>query len=472
MFAKTTPAVGAHGGISMNRTASRRRFVKGASALVTAFMPLVRTVRETHAYSRPMDYNPSGVPFMEMFWDGAYAIVRDIRDTQIGNIVRAMEAAHESKRKGGTIYSNLYYGHYAQYAGSRNRPGQPWVLPHYAALTKEQFASMKPGDFLLTNYADQARREARDRGVFVAGVTNNYMRFYKTPPDGMNPNRMEVSIEDVSTMVIDSQVPWNNGLVATPKIPHFRLCPSSGISQYAVYWACTASLAALIGSKGGNNGAELAGGYLSMTLDRFERIRTDRPKIDRIARKWADLTLYKNARLYVYGRPLAIDGNHPPLNMFANDAVDTASSAMWPRLYDESKVTSRDIVLIGSEYSDHPGDLETARKAKERGAYTVAFCPYATEGDASGPRLFKAVDDALNTYCDERAGVLAVPGYDEKICPLTGLAGNLLLWMLTAQWAEHMLLRGEIPYFWMNHDERGGREYDNAVEPYFMQRGY
>lgn len=455
----------------MEMKTSRRAFWTGSSVLAASLASMMRETSSARAASRPMDANPSGTPFMDRYWDGTFAMVRDIRDTQIGNIVRAMERANSCRRKGGTIYSNLFYGHYAQYAGSRDRPGQPWVLPHHASLTEEQIAAMKPGDFLLTDYADEARRNARDRGVCVVGVTNNYMRFFKTPPDGMNEDRMKISIEDVSTLVIDSQVPWNNGLVVTPKIPRFSLCPASGIAQYAVYWACTASLAALIGSNGANSGADYAQEYLTLMLDRFERIRTDRPKIDRISRKWANLTRDRDARLYVYGRPLAIDG-YPPLSMFSNDAVDTASSAMWARLYDESLVTARDIVLIGSEYSDHPGDLDVARKSREKGAYTVAFCPYSTEGDASGPRLFKAVDDALNTYCDERDGVLTVPGFSGKICPLTGLTGNLVLWMLTAQWAEHMLNRGEIPYFWMNHDERGGREYDDAVEPYFRKRGF
>ena len=102
----------------------------------------------------------------------------------------------------------------------------------------------------------------------------------------------------------------------------------------------------------------------------------------------------------------------------------------------------------------------------------MAFCPYATDGDASGLRLFKEVESALNTYSDESEGVIAVKGFKQKVSPLSGLTGSLVHWMLTAQWADHMARRGEMPYFWQGYHERGGKEYDEAVHPYFLERGY
>jgi hypothetical protein len=90
----------------------------------------------------------------------------------------------------------------------------------------------------------------------------------------------------------------------------------------------------------------------------------------------------------------------------------------------------------------------------------------------SGARLFKEVDAAFHTCCDERAGVIEVDGFPEKVSPLTGLTGNLVHWMLTAQWADHMARRGEMPYFWQGMHETGGMEYDEMVRPYFLKRGY
>ncbi len=415
--------------------------------------------------------------FMDQYYDGIIEIARGIRDTQIGNISKAMEKAYELKRAGGTIRSHVNYGHFAMYAGSRDRPGQPWVLPQTGITpTPEEFAAMKEGDFLITDRIDEGTIGLRDRGVYVVGVTNNYYKFYKTPPGGLRPNRMEVSIEEVSDLVIDSHVPWDNGLVAAPQIPHFKLCPSTGIAQFLVYWACTASLATLIGTKGRGSAAEPAEQYLDMAIERFRMIGTDRPKIDFVAEKWADLVLGEKARLLVYGhnQDVATYGPTQCRNMFVNDAVICASSSMIADTFTEhaDDLKKGDIVLIGAFTSNHPDEINVARYAREKKAYTTAFGPFATDADSSGVRLFKEVDAAFNSYSDESAGVIDAPGFDEKVSPLTGVTGNLIHWMLTAQWTDHMARRGEMPYYWQGYHETGGQEYDEAVLPLFEKRGY
>jgi uncharacterized phosphosugar-binding protein len=172
----------------------------------------------------------------------------------------------------------------------------------------------------------------------------------------------------------------------------------------------------------------------------------------------------------VYGEPFKA-AEDVVGNMFVTDAVGAANGSMIAREY-SSDVRADDIVLIGSVRSNQPQEIEVARSARGKGAFTTAFCPFSTEGDASGKRLFKEVDAAFNTCCDERAGVIPVEGFPEKVSPLTGLAGNLVHWMLTAQWADHMARRGEMPYFWQGMHETGGTEYDAMIRPYFLKRGY
>jgi len=87
-------------------------------------------------------------------------------------------------------------------------------------------------------------------------------------------------------------------------------------------------------------------------------------------------------------------------------------------------------------------------------------------------RLYKEVDVALNTYSDESEGVIAVKGFDKKACPLTGLTGNLILWLLTAQWTDHMARRGEMPYFRWGRCYGGGEYLDTIVIPNTKIRGY
>lgn len=463
----------------METKTSRRRFLTG-SAVLGASASMLASIPESWAIESkdaevPIDFTPQATCFMDQFYEGILAITKGIRDTQTGAIARAMEKAYELKQKGGKIYSHVVYGHYSMFAGSRDIPGQPWVLPQCGITPrKAEFDAMGSGDFLITDEIDQGAIEARKRGLYVVGITNNYFKFSKTPQNGLTPQRMKISIEDISDLVIDSQVPWDNGLVAAPQIPRFKLCPSSGFAQFLVYWACTASLANLIGTKGKGSSSEPAEQYLDMAYDRFRMIGTDRPKIDWVAKKWADLVLERKARLLVYGHPQDVEFYDGARNIFVNDAYICASSSMIADQYEKraNDLRDSDIVLIGGFTSDNPLEIAVARHAREVGAFTVAFCPFGTDGDTSGTRLFKEADVSFNSYSDESAGVIAVKGFKEKVSPLSGLTGNLIHWMLTAQWADHMARRGEMPYFWQGYHEFEGKEYDDLVHPLFLKRGY
>jgi len=456
----------------MPKKISRRNFIAGTSAAVTAAvsLPLASTAKEQWPGFGETVETP-GKPFMDQYYDGITEIVKGIKDTQLDNIANAMQKAYECRSKNGNIYSNVVYGHYSGYAGARDVPGQPNILPQYNPLPKETVDAMKSGDFLLTHVVDENYKKARERGVFVAGITNNYFKFYKTPPEGLREDKMKMSVEEMSDMVIDSYVPWDNGLVAAPQIPRFKLCPSTGISQFAVYWACTASLASLIGSKGKGDPKESAEKYLKLVLDRFALVGTDRPKVDAVAKKMADIVLSRKPKFYVYGEPFTVSDTKTG-NMFISEACGAASGPMICEGYVAENVKEGDIILIGSLRSNSPKEIEVAKTAKSKGAYTVAFCPFATDRDSSGSRLFKEVDDAFNTYSDESSGVLAIPGFKEKVCPISGMTGNLVLWLILAQWTDQMARRGEMPYYWQGFHENGGRDYDNAVRPYFLKRGY
>ena len=457
----------------------RRDFVKNSATGIISIgaASSIEKISEaqTADTSFSTDFKPQKKCFMDQYYEGMLKITKGIRDTQIVNIKKAMEKAYELKSKGGNIYSQVVYGHYPMFAGSKDRPGQPWILPQSGIRPgQEEYDAMKKGDFLITNYTYKPIKEVRDRGVYIVGITNSYCKFYKTPPDALRPNIMETAIEDISDLVIDSQVPWDNGLIDAPQFPHFKLFPSTGFANFLVYWACTASLANLIGTKGKGSGAKPTEKYLDLAYERFQMIGTDRPKIDRVADKWADLVLGKKARLLVYGHPQEVEPYVNRKNMFVNESVAVACGTMIAEPYDNHAQDLRpeDIVLIGAFTSDNADEIRVARHARSVGAYTVAFCSYSTDGDSSGLRLFKEVNDAFNTYSDESAGVINVKGFKEKVSPLTGVTGNLVHWMLTSQWADHMSRRGEMPYFYPPLHEEGGREYREAVSPYFQKRGY
>ncbi len=457
----------------MQKKVTRRGFVAGAAAFGAA-MASAAGAQSKADYAFATNFKAPEKCFMDQYYDGMLEIAQNIRATQVGAMAKAMEKAYELQRKGGKIYSHMLTGHLAMFTGSPDEHGQPGVLPQRSdRKTKEDFAAMKKGDFLLTNGSGAGIEEARKKGVYVVGITNNYIRTAKTP-DGFLRRENTTRIEDICDMVIDSHVPYYNGLVNAPQLPQFRICPSSGNAMALVYWSMTGALANLIGTKGKGSSTEPIEKYLDLALERYLMIGTDRPKVDWVAEKFADLVLAHKARLLVYGHPQQVEPYDGTKNMFVNEAYIVASGTMIAGQYDREASTMKknDILLLGAFTSDNADEIRVARHGKNVGAYTVAFTPYATDDDSSGLRLFKEVDDAFNTYSDESEGVLDIPGFPKKVSPLTGFTGNVVHWLLMAQWTDHMARRGEMPYYWQGYHEAQGQAYDAAVKPLYDQRGY
>ncbi|MCP4131108.1 MAG: hypothetical protein GY754_09020 [bacterium] len=426
------------------------------------------------------------------YYNGIIDIVDYILKEQTGNISKAMEKAYEVKCSGGTIYSHVLLGHFAMFAASPDIPGQPFVLPQRADRNiADDYKTMKAGDFLLTDgpslinpdkftIPQVGPDEARARGVYTVGITNSYARFYKTPLGAYHPVAMLLSIEDISDLVIDSGSPWDCGIISTPEIQEFKIISASGITQFLIYWASTAALCKLIGTKGHDNGVEIAKEYLTIVIESFKKIKNEEfTKIDRVAKKWTQQILkYKNEdvskkpRLLVYGHPQKGRPYEGTTNMFVNDAYKVAGGTMIADIYENYKddLKANDIVLIGAISPGNKDEIEVAKAAKKAGAYTVAFGPFDT--GEPGHKLSDYVDEAINTYSGDGAGVLAVEGFNDKICPVSGLSGDLVLWMLTAQWTYYMVLEKETPCFWQNYQAVGAAEYDKIAYTKYQKRGF
>ncbi|GAB4085986.1 hypothetical protein GCM10028784_26160 [Myceligenerans cantabricum] len=432
----------------------------------------------------------AGTPYTELFSAEIERIGRHIRDTQIPGICEAMKVAYECQSAGGRIFSHVLVGHFAMFAASPGIPGQPSVLPQRADRNiSADYDQMRPGDFLLTNGAslinpdkgtipDVGPDEARARGTYTVGLTCSYARFYKTPVGAFLPVKMTTSIEQICDRVIDSGCTWSCGVISTPAIPEFKIISSSGLSQFLVYWACTAALCQQISTQGADDGAGAARAYLDTALKSFERVREHEFElIDRVARAWTDRILLfaesaEHPRLLVYGHPQAGKPYEGTQNMFVNEAYETASGSMIMQPYDLYKTQLRpeDIVLIGAISPDDGDEIQVARYARQIGAMVVAFGPFDEHGGAGSLR--DHVDVAISTHSGDGAGVLDIPGFDGPVCPVSGLSGNLVLWLLTAQWTYHMVERNQTPHFWQNYWEVGANEYDDRALASFLERGY
>ena len=401
--------------------------------------------------------------FFDDYYEGAMKILAGLRDTQTETIEREMRTAYERARKGGTLYSQITAGHFPTDETALTRTGQPGVFAFLERGAKDDvYDRLKPNDMIITNTINLGNIKAMKRGIRVVGVTVNYYPFAQTPPGEGYQIEYEgklIRIEDASSVVIDSQTPWYNGLVRARQNPDFPIIPGGGIAQGAVYWMAAAELAALKATKGkGPLGA--ARFYIDTCIDRAQIVRQDRPKFASVAAHIADLVI-KGAKWWVAGAKALIA-----------DASSVANGPMVTRPYLADKVKKDDIVLIATCDSNNPEDLAVARDSRAKEAFVAAIAPFSTEADASGPRLYKEVDVAFNTYSPDAWGVVPVKGLERKVCPTTGVIGDLALWLLVAEWTDVMTVRDLFPYFWKGLFMKNGTEYNNKTRPLFEARGW
>jgi len=447
-------------GNNMFGSKSRRKFVTSSlTGVVSASLGASLSSDKAHALDDKVK------PFWEQYYSGATNILTGLRDTQLPLIEREMKTAFERSKKGGTIYSQITSGHFPTPETALDRIGQPGVLAFLERNANEEvYSKLDPNDMVITNTININNIAAMKRGIRVVAVTVNYYPFAQTPPEEGYQIEHEgkiLRIEDTAHVTVDSQMPWYNGLIRAPQNPDFAVIPGGGLAQAAVYWMAAAEYAGVKTAKGKSPDNGWASYYIDKCIERTAMVGKDRPKFEAVANDLASLII-NGAKWWVFGANRAL----------VSDACGVANGPMVTRPYNADLVKKGDIVLIGAYSSNHPDEIAVARESRNKGAYVVAITPFSTDGDASGTRLYKEADAAFNSYSPESWGVVPVKGIDRKVCPTTGVIGDLILWLIVAEWADVMAKRDAFPYFWKGFFMKNGRGFNNKVRPYFELRGW
>lgn len=398
------------------------------------------------------------IAFGEEYYQNAIEILRAIGDDAA--LVEVARRAVEALRHGHKVYANISIGHMPIYELDDKREGNPltFVSPQSGSFIPEELEALGEGDVLLTCQTNAAMRQARDRGAYVVSFTTPYRPNGKTPPDKLNSNQDNLLPEDVASRVIDSHVSWEHGLVHIPQVPEMAVFPGSTIGGCAIHWMLTAEVGHALATDSvpdGRSGRH----YIDTLLERLAAFRTqDRTFIDELAETIAK-RIIGGGRYFVRSR---------------NEGVQSEASSVAQGLKLCNTLEQRpkdqggdqDTFLIAAVLPDEPQELAWADAARANGNFVVGIGPVASPG------LRQRCDVYFENRCDEPAGVVAIPGRDEPVCPASGLVNLIIMYVFTAQFTDEMCRRGVVPYFWMGYHWIGGGDYNDVIEPFFLERGY
>ena len=395
------------------------------------------------------------IAFGEEYYQNAAKLLRDIRE-DADVIAEVSDVAVEALRQGNKVYANIVIGHMPGYELVNEREGNPALFEFCPGDggDPEHYEAMKAGDVLFTNFVGEPVKEARDKGVYVVVVTTCYVNNRNVPPGKVLPNPNDWMPEDVATRVMDSHIPWQQGLVHVPEIPEFEVCPGSANGTNTIHWMITAEVAYALAAGQKPNGDQ-GRAYVDLLLSRLETIHAeDMARIGDVAVEVAK-RIIGGGHYYVRSRNQGVQ----------SEASGVAQGPMMTNAFPVRPDGERDVFLIAAVSPDDPQELTWAEEAKANGSYLIGI------GPSTCRKLREHCDVFFDDRCDESAGVIEIPGRAEKVCPATGTLNNVIMWMLTAQFVDEMCRRGAVPYFWMGFF-RDGLDYNNVMRPFCLERGY
>ena len=394
------------------------------------------------------------IAFGEEYYQNAVKMLREIHaDAHL--IAAVASRCAEALRSGHKAYANLSIGHMPPYELDGEREGNPAQLESY---TGGQVDTMEEGDVLLTVMVNNSVRQARDRGVYVVVFTTPYINNRNTPPDVVKPNENDWMPEDVATLVVDTHIPWEHGLVHVPQIPEMAVCPGSSIGGCAIHWMISAEVAQALATDALPDGS-CGRRYLDILLERLEKFHArELAQVNEVA-AIIGKRIIGGGRYFVRSRNKGVE----------LDAYTVAQGLMLCNTLEQRDGDAggkEDTLLIAAVSADDPQELEWADEGRARGNYIVGIGPPGGEG------LRQRCDVYFENLCAEEAGVVDIAGGTEKVCPASGILNLAFMYMITAQFVDEMCRRGAVPYFWMGIHRLAGGDYNKVMEPFFRERGY
>lgn len=177
--------------------------------------------------------------------------------------------------------------------------------------------------------------------------------------------------------------------------------------------------------------------------------------------------------------PLRFGGTLDNHNLRRGPPVGTdeaAERALLDWVFAGQTLRPGDVLVISSVSGTSMRVVELAHQARARGLTVVALTApaYAARLEprhSSGLRLHEVADLVLDDQADYGDAMLEVDGLDQRICPISGVAGAVLMWALTAGIVERLLARGITPSVFPSVNLPDGPEQVRRVEDRYRAEG-
>lgn len=441
----------------------------------------------------------------ESYRDIVIDMLGTIRRTQSSKLLESAHVIARTVETGGVCWFSWDMGHSILADIFPGRPGVPKIFT--PGFDERKAGS---GDLLLMSIWDGL--QAIITGVGFDGAT-----------EALPPMTHE-GVERSNAFVIGAPAPWGLDAAGSEKVvyegakhrvrPHADIWidtgittlgavvdvpgmgapigPASGILGMVTFWMMVADASRILSRDGKSlpvqgsgpilatdaprekTTAPLMGRWFDTALNRMEMIGAEQGAIREAASRAVDSVL-AGGKVWCYSRDKS---------MLAFEATTRRGGLALTRgVYDDKGTLSvfgapfpgkaGDTVVMGIVEPDDPVDLRHLDTFRSLDMTIVSIGPSTRGGEHPGNRNVPDGSDIhLGIMCDAD-GLFALPGFERKICPVSGVLVNMLFWSLCLDIAEEIMNRtGDVPGVYLTGAVEGGMEHLYRVNALYELRGY
>ncbi|MBN1292663.1 MAG: hypothetical protein JXB48_12555 [Candidatus Latescibacteria bacterium] len=419
---------------------------------------------------------PAGLQYQKNVLD----MLTRVRENQSENLLESAYAIARTLRKGRSFWLNWDQGHSTNAEMFPERCGMPLFCKHGYNIKEA-----KDGDALMINrilskdgYDDLAKKD-----ILVIGGPSPWSGDnigYENIRDDIRP----LQNRPFSDIWIETNITCLGAIMQIPGMPA-PIGPISGPVYMTILWMILADACRVLSIEG--KSFEVDGDEPKLSGDRVNWINTADPLLDNfldIVRREMELigaelgnirqiakmavdTLLDGGTVYYYSRYRY---------SFATEATGRRGGFAFAKGLDDENIagTSKDCVIMGTYKPDDEADLKNLDKFRANGMRIASLGPITRNFQIpEGRTVHKETDVHVGRMMDTY-GVYAIPGFDKKVCPTSGIIMFTINWAISMEIIEMIRQRtgGNVPGVNFSGALKWGSEFNSRVRSMATDRGY
>lgn len=396
-----------------------------------------------------------------------------IRENQSENLLEASYAIARTIQNGGRCWAFWDAGHTTSDL-MPGRNGEPEIF-----TWGNKWTSSNDGDLLLarTYRSESMYEEIKRKNIFLIGGPGPSSGDAKMPEYLVEEAR-KYQMRSYADIWIETNATSFGGVIFIPGMPA-PIGPITGVVGPVTLWMMIADACRILARRGISlpvKGDEpkvtgekidnksfsgwvslndpLMDDYYNEVIRQIELIGAELGTIRKIAKMCVDTHL-NGGTVYCYSRYSSIAGE-------AN--TRRSGLSLTTGIYGNSfkgpfKGTKNDCVILGIIKPDDEVDLTFLDMFKKKGLRTASLGPMTRNIDVpDGRTVPKETEFHAGRMCDTY-GIFSVPGFEQKICPTSGVILNQLFWATMMEVVEQFMERtgGDVPGIFFSWAIKGGR---------------